>query len=306
MQTRPSLQVAFDRRLRALGAGLSARLDEDAEALHRVRVASRRLRAALPLLKPGTGGAAGTRRALANANKEIRRLTEALGRVRELDVALALVRDLTARRPDLTAGTQAMRAAIERERATHLAALRDRVSAGRLRKVSRLLADAAARSDQAGTSRRVVPGIDRLADRLAEAVERAGVLYAIDRLHEVRIAAKKLRYALELEGEIAGRSMNRWLSTVKRVQDILGRLHDLEVLAAHASAIAGAPNTPGEIRPAARAIIDVLEQEIHERHAAYLGSRDALRRIIRAVRRLRDSGRRPPVRSANRVLISVT
>lgn len=300
MPTRPALKLAFDRRLRALGAGLSARLDQDAEALHRARVASRRLRAALPLLEPGNGKEAPNRRELATANKEIRRLTEALGRVREMDVALAIVRELGARRPDLAAGTQAIRAAIERDRATHLATLRDRVSAGRLRKLSRFLAEAATRSDQAGASRRGVPGIQRLAGRLAAAVERAGVLYAIDRLHEVRIVAKKLRYALELEDEIGGRSMDKWLSTVKRVQDVLGRLHDLEVVRSYAGAIAGAPDTPGETRSATRAIMDVLEQEIHEQHAAYLGGRDALRRIIRAARRLHASHRRRPDRADGR------
>src|SRR5262245_28849831 len=55
----------------------------DVDALHRSRVATRRLREALPLVK----GRGRERRRL---RRDLRRVTRALGPVRELDVALAL------------------------------------------------------------------------------------------------------------------------------------------------------------------------------------------------------------------------
>ena len=59
---------------------LPAARDGHAESIRQARVATRRLREALPLLAPGPRG-----RAL---GKTVRRLTRALGPVRELDVAL--------------------------------------------------------------------------------------------------------------------------------------------------------------------------------------------------------------------------
>ncbi len=286
MSTRRPLKLAFDRRLRALGTGLSAPLDRDPEALHRARVASRRLRAALPLLGGDAGLSDGERRGLRLARREIRRLTVALGRVREMDVALDIVSGLGTRRPDLAAGTDAIRAAIERERASHLGTLRERVSVARLRRVSRWLAEAARRADEGRAADSGATDLRTLGDHLAARIEHAGVLYAVDRLHAVRVAAKKLRYTLELEHEVRGRSTEKWVLAVRRVQAVLGRLHDLEVVAGYAAVIGGA-DVGEEVRTAVQSVRDILEQEIHEQHAAYLGSRDVLLRVAHAAGRAR-------------------
>src|SRR3712207_6954937 len=50
------------------------------------------------------------------------------------------------------------------------------------------------------------------------------------RSHEVRIAVKKLRYALELVRELSGSRATAHLRTLKKVQDLLGRMHDFEIL----------------------------------------------------------------------------
>ena len=52
--------------------------------MHRARVATRRLREALPVLD-------GERRGLRRLRKDLRALTRALGPVRELDVTLGLI-----------------------------------------------------------------------------------------------------------------------------------------------------------------------------------------------------------------------
>jgi CHAD domain-containing protein len=70
----------------------------------------------------------------------------------------------------------------------------------------------------------------RRADRLRIAIENAGSLYDGERLHDVRIAAKKLRCVAELR--LAGRRSTADVAILKRMQDLLGRLHDLEVLIA--------------------------------------------------------------------------
>ena len=63
-------------------------------------------------------------------------------------------------------------------------------------------------------------------------VENAAGLYLPDRLHEVRIAVKKLRYALEITKELSGSRATASILALKRAQDLLGRMHDLEVLIA--------------------------------------------------------------------------
>jgi hypothetical protein len=54
--------------------------------------------------------------------------------------------------------------------------------------------------------------------------ERAGVL-----LHELRIAAKRLRYTLEMFRDVFGASGEVQIERVKAVQEALGELHDCDV-----------------------------------------------------------------------------
>src|SRR2546422_281093 len=65
---------------------------------------------------------------------------------------------------------------------------------------------------------------------LAETMAAAGAMYLPDRLHAVRIAVKKLRYAFEVSAEITGRHAPLDLDHLRRTQALLGRLHDLQVL----------------------------------------------------------------------------
>src|SRR6185436_17645770 len=65
---------------------------------------------------------------------------------------------------------------------------------------------------------------------LKDALDDAGALYLPERLHAVRIAVKKLRYAREVSAEATGAKTKGALQALKRGQDILGRLHDMQVL----------------------------------------------------------------------------
>lgn len=67
---------------------------EDVEAVHRMRVASRRLRAVLPLLSSCTG-----RRELRRWQRELRQVTRALGAARDTDVRIDFVLTFAARLP---------------------------------------------------------------------------------------------------------------------------------------------------------------------------------------------------------------
>ena len=73
--------------LHALRADLDGvRHAEDRECVHRLRVASRRLRTVLPLLAPAL-----SRQTCARWRKQLRRVTRALGAARDTDVQMACV-----------------------------------------------------------------------------------------------------------------------------------------------------------------------------------------------------------------------
>src|SRR3954469_10813974 len=82
----------LDRRSRALKRQLAAAIAGKDAGVHQARVASRRLREAVPVLTEGLHHTKGGK-----AQRKIRKLTEALGTVRELDVALHLIDELAER-----------------------------------------------------------------------------------------------------------------------------------------------------------------------------------------------------------------
>src|SRR5688572_10925991 len=102
-------EMLIRQRLGALSRALPSARAGDVPAIHQARVATRRLREALPLVARGSAG-----RKLARA---VRRLTRALGPVRELDVALLTLEEL-AKTPDVPrSGIQSLQQVIRQERA---------------------------------------------------------------------------------------------------------------------------------------------------------------------------------------------
>ena len=217
----------------------------------------------------------GERQVLADVRKTIRRITRTLGGVRELDVALLLVAELADRRPDVDAALALIRSAIERERGVRLSKMRDRVSVGELQKVPRRLADLATRADVESPADLLSDRVPERARQLRKAVDQAGSLFAIDRLHRVRIAVKKLRYALELSEEIRGVPARPLITGLKKVQDLLGRLHDLGVVAEFARGLSTS-GVAADVRPLVDSTLQEIEQELRERHADYLAGRASL------------------------------
>jgi CHAD domain-containing protein len=133
----------------------------------------------------------------------------------------------------------------------------------------------------------------RRAERLRITIENAAAIYLPDRLHEVRIVAKKLRYSLEILRDLsASRAIARILM-LKRAQDLLGRIHDLEVLIARTRAIQGSPNAP-TLRVSADMdlLVRRLETECRRLHGRYIAMRAPLLAICDHVTSARTSRRR--------------
>lgn len=231
-------------------AGLddAVRADEP-DAVHRMRVACRRLRSALRtfrrLLAPG---------AVDGLVADLRWLGAALGRARDSEVLaerlVAQARGLPAAcGPERVAGALQRwgEAEYRRVRPEVVAALdspRRRVLAEAL---TTLLADPPLRRRAA---RAAVPELSRVAAReqrrTAERVRAALAADPEDRdraLHEARKAAKQARYAGEVAEPAVGPAAERYVERMKAVQEVLGEHQDAVVAAA---ALAGQADTGGE------------------------------------------------------------
>ena len=287
-------ELLIRQRLGALSRSLPAARAGDVSAIHQARVATRRLREALPLVARGAPG-----RKLARA---VRRLTRALGPVRELDVALLTLGEL-ARAADVPrAGVLSLQQVIRQERARMHRDMIRTVDRSRLDNLTeKLLAHARKRDTQAVRPRLADPKqltdardrAARRAERLHASIENAAAIYLPDRLHEVRIAVKKLRYAMEIVRELSGSRATVRIMTLKRAQDLLGRIHDLEVLIARTRAIQGSPNAP-TLRVSADMdlLVRRLENECRKLHGRYIASRAPLLAICEYATRVPTTRRR--------------
>lgn len=267
--------------VRALKRHLPAAVKGDQKGVHQARVASRRLRESVPVLAAGlkAGKTGKTRR-------KIQGLTRALGSVRELDVSLLLLDEL-ARSKDVP------RVAVEDVRA-HVIAERDRGRAVMLKRLQRVnmdklsrrltaLADTLEHAEDDRWRDALAARLVKRSRRLSEAIEEAGQMYAPERLHAVRIAGKKLRYGLEIAADTGVTSAAPRVRTIKRVQDMLGVLHDLQVLQSH---VAGVQAVGGGTRAAAPGL-EILARHIEDRcrhlHGRYVATTPALRDLCAEV-----------------------
>ena len=115
------------------------------------------------------------------------------------------------------------------------------------------------------------------ASALKDALVDAGALYLPERLHAVRIAVKKLRYAREVLAEASGLKMSAELRTLKRSQDILGRLHDMQVLLDRVRQLQ-ASLTPPDVTMWRKldTLTTALENDCRRLHARFMRSANGL------------------------------
>ena len=252
--------------------------------VHQARVASRRLREALPVL---TEGLQNTKKS--KAERKIRRLTQALGTVRELDVTLHLIDELTDRPSIPRTALTDVRAQVIEAREKRRAVMLERVGKVNTDKLSRRLREVASvvanptsgHAWRAALATRIV----RRARRLEKAIDDAGQIYNPEALHDVRIAAKKLRYALEIADESGAAPCAVAVRTIRRVQDTLGRLHDLQVLQHHVADVAATPRSRRAPDAALATLSRVIEDECRQMHGRYVAAIPQLLEAAQIARR---------------------
>jgi len=279
-----ALSVALLRqRLVSLLKAMPAVQEGDEMSVHQARVASRRLREALPVL-----GATADDDALDRAANRVRRITRALGPVRELDVTLSLLAELESKGTAPKRAITRVRTAVIEERQKRRRAMLDEIKPSRLEKLrKRLVRVAAPETRKAQTRTAIHEAAVKAAERavkLRGAIDEAGSIYLADRLHRVRIEAKKLRYALEIHRELTHSRSTARINRLKHHQDLLGRVHDLEVLIERTREVqASLPAQNRRAMSELNRLIRALEAECREGHAVYMHGRDQLIKLCEDV-----------------------
>jgi CHAD domain-containing protein len=256
----------------------------DVRAVHRTRVASRRLRELLPILqlKPDI---------VRKLGRRLRKVTKRLGVVRELDVLLMLIDELHVSRREHSQALGRMAVAVSQERDAARERLSYRIPVDNMRRTARKLdrivdglwesEQSTGRGSAAESWRWAVDARTAVrASRLGLAITQAGSVYLPERLHAVRIALKKLRYSVELATAAVGRKPGAELRMLKRAQDALGRLHDLQVLIEHVRQIQASLTPPSvAVWHALDGLMIALENECRQLHARYMRQRARLQSI---------------------------
>lgn len=212
------------------------RAGKDAEHVHRMRVASRRLRRALDVF-----GDCFPAKDVKRWTKRIKRITRDLGAARDLDVqTIFLAKEKRLLSADSRAGIERIILRITQRRIHEQKAVLDTLAKideeGTLRSMEesmRIAVSHATLANQPTTDisvRKKAHG--RLIGLLANMLSFETYIPQAERSaehHEMRIAAKFLRYEVEVFESLFGKAVKPYLAKVKELQAILGELHDCDV-----------------------------------------------------------------------------
>jgi CHAD domain-containing protein len=211
------------------------RAGEDIEALHDMRVASRRLREALEIFRfcfPP--------KIYDRLYARVRRITRALGQARNADVAVDYFAKLLAGSHDLIEqiALQDILRRLAKQQARRRKKMQDELDKvqpanllPRFEKAFENLAQIQA-SRQRGSRTALQLARRLFAQRLREVFACHRLIKGetdAEGLHNLRIAVKKLRYALETLDFAAGEHVKENLKFFKKLQTVLGDLHDRDV-----------------------------------------------------------------------------
>ena len=210
---------------------------DDVEYVHQARVASRRLRAGLQVFSDCFG-----RKRRKRWRKHVRRLTEGLGPARDRDVQVAFVQGVLAQLDEKAPRPGVARLLLRLQQSREA--------------IQPMVIKAADRFEASGTaeqmlavakkmrSQRKKRGLtlqspfvfaqarEHVCGRLNELVEYEDCLddpEDHEQHHAMRIAAKRLRYTLEICQPVYEGRLDKFTKAVKQLQTLLGDIHDCDV-----------------------------------------------------------------------------
>ena len=226
---------------------------DDPEAIHKMRVTTRRAQASLDLLEGQID--------IRPAKRRLRRWRRQLSKVRNYDVFLVLLEKEAAKlRPGNRLPFELVRVVLQQRRTDTAARVREYLVDKRVGRLaarigllvieespfavrenggdtaaaepagSRVSEELSARIDELRLAGHTADRLDqRVAEFLALAAQSHPSTKAAE-LHELRIAAKRVRYLLEIVSEMGYGDAVRALAWLRNLQDRIGDWHDLESL----------------------------------------------------------------------------
>jgi len=218
-------------------------------------------------------------------NRKVREITRQLGPVRELDVKLGMMEDISGSRHRralaMVRRDVASRRRILREELTK----RDVADLDKLiKKLSRISESSGARHGRESEAWRaaLATRMLRRAKQLHSAIESTGQMYVPEPIHAVRIATKKLRYVLEIADEAGFAPARSPLRSLKAQQERLGRLQDLESLLYHVREVESSSEGGARLGELT-AYAESIEQASRRLHAEFVGDREALLKLTKEI-----------------------
>jgi CHAD domain-containing protein len=204
--------------------------EDDIEFVHRMRVASRRLRSSLGLF-----GECFEEEDVSKWNRAVRSVTRDLGEARDLDVQIAFLKEFIDSR-DMNPSLEAMKGELEGRRSeaqprivSGLEKLERKGTLEEMKRTFEEVRNAPRCSVPYGTMERAFHHISVRLDDLLSLQDCVHQPEAKDRQHQMRIAAKRLRYTMEAFETIYGTSIHDRIAVIRDLQDRLGELHDCDV-----------------------------------------------------------------------------
>ena len=219
-----------------------ARLGDDPEELHDLRVAGRRLDAILRQFRSSLPAA------YAQIRPTLKKVLRALGEVRDLDVALIELEAFNGGATESEAGSAGLKQYLEIERArarTSMLSVLDAVTLQKsIQKLTLLLSAPTTPSEAPSAEAALHEAPEMLRLRYRKVRKSADLLEpdsSVESYHDVRGHVKKLRYALESVAAIYGKPADEMLRALRRWQEKLGVQQDAAVASRRLKALAGAP-----------------------------------------------------------------
>lgn len=228
----------------------------DAEPLHQLRVASRRLRASIELFSAVIYAGQ-----LKIFRRDIPWIQGQAGAARECDVTSALLKDRAARiDPQLSESIAPLLEALDARRKSEHAVLYESLSSKRfhslIAKMSRPAIKKVAGSRTLGAAAaQLIRTIARSAMRFGATLDNQAPAAAF---HKLRVRIKRLRYALEILKPLGGKRHKRTLARLEELQERLGLYHDVVVASAWLRQYAETSGAPPKTILAAGALIQSL------------------------------------------------
>jgi CHAD domain-containing protein len=248
----------------------------DAEGVHRLRTATRRLRSELRAFEELIDSDWHNR-----INLEMKWLAGLLGDVRDLDILIGRLRKdaCAANAPD----EQALRRLFPVLEARHQAAstaLKDALQSDRYRSLLLLLKNSIAHPELRDSAHQpcesALPPLAAAAwRRLTKRARDLRRSDPDDEFHDVRKRAKRARYTAELVAPILGRriarSADRFIRLATQVQDILGEFHDAIVTAEELNRALARCQDDRPFQAAAERLVHAEEEAARAARAAFFG-----------------------------------